>query len=200
MTSVDIKQLIRNRGSIKKRLTTFEKYIVSIKDGLISPDSIDVQLRYDNNINLIHEFENIQKLIEEHCTEEELKIQFEEREPFENKYYSNLSFLKDYISKRTSPTAIENSSSIKDSLSNFLLPKIKLPVFNGEYDQWLEFKKNFMSTIDSNTYLNDIQKYNFLNAALEGYAKRVISGCDESQDYQRAWQKLCEKFDKTVFT
>lgn len=138
-----------------------------------------------------------QKLIEQYCHESELDTHFNQREPFESTYYKVMSYLKDYIEKYTPP--LVKPSIAHDSLQNFLLLKIKLPVFNGNYEQWLEFKKSFVSTIDSNRTLNNSQKYNFVIAALEGYAKRIISGCDESQDYQKAWQMLCEKFDKKTF-
>lgn len=199
--STDIKQLVRNRASLKKKLTTIEKYISSIKNGSLIPEISDIKLRYENNINLIKDFETVQKLIEEKCKEDELDEQFEEREPFETRYYSSLSFLKDFIEKNDLnilPNTTVNTTA-QDSLQNYLLPKIKLPVFNGDYEQWLEFKQKFVSTIDSNQYLNDGQKYNFLTAALDGYAKRSIAGCEESQDYARAWQMLCDKFDRKRF-
>lgn len=37
---------------------------------------------------------------------------------------------------------------------------------------------------------------NFLADALDGYAKRSIAGCEESQNYIRAWQMLSDKFDR----
>lgn len=199
MSTVDIKSLIKNRGSVKRKLTILEKYVDNIKNGLITPESSDVKLRLDVNLNLFQEFDNVQTQIEQECDDNDLEMHASEREPFENKYYAAISFLTNYITNNTSLTNNVSSMVSHDPLQNFLLPKIKLPTFNGQYENWLEFKKNFSLTIDSNTNLNDCQKYNFLKASLEGYAKRSIEGCDQTQDYQRAWQMLNDKFNKKTF-
>ncbi|XP_072400496.1 uncharacterized protein [Diabrotica undecimpunctata] len=191
----DMKTLIRNRGSIKQKITILENYISSIQDETNSVDICNIQSRYENCKDLINQFETIQTEIEEKCEEKDLISQFSERNAFESKYFTAISFLKDILNKnKNSP--IQSNVPVHDSLQNILLPKLKLPVFNGEYETWLDFKQSFMSTIDQNTTLNQSQKYNFLKAALDGYAKRAISGCEETQDYPRAWKMLCDKFDK----
>ncbi|XP_072389595.1 uncharacterized protein [Diabrotica undecimpunctata] len=191
----DMKTLIRNRGSIKQKITILENYISSIQDETNSVDICNIQSRYENCKDLINQFETIQTEIEEKCEEKDLISQFSERNAFESKYFTAISFLKDILNKnKNSP--IQSNVPVHDSFQNILLPKLKLPVFNGEYETWLDFKQSFMSTIDQNTTLNQSQKYNFLKAALDGYAKRAISGCEETQDYPRAWKMLCDKFDK----
>ncbi|XP_072400318.1 uncharacterized protein [Diabrotica undecimpunctata] len=189
----DMKTLIRNRGSIKQKITILENYISSIQDETNSVDICNIQSRYENCKDLINQFETIQTEIEEKCEEKDLISQFSERNAFESKYFTSISFLKDILNKNS---PIQSNVPVHDSLQNILLPKLKLPVFNGEYETWLDFKQSFMSTIDQNTTLNQSQKYNFLKATLDGYAKRAISGCEETQDYPRAWKMLCDKFDK----
>ncbi|XP_072377951.1 uncharacterized protein [Diabrotica undecimpunctata] len=200
MSSSDIAQLIRNRGSLKRKLTSLTNFVNKISDGSLKPTLGDVNRRYKNYLKLLSQFEIIQQSIEEKCSDDQLEIHFNERDPFENHFYTAISYLEEYINN-SSPVINATPQNVvnHDPLQNFLLPKIKLPTFNGEYEQWLEFKTNFINTIDSNSSLSAGQKFNFLKAALEGYAKRTIEGFTDSQDYHAAWNMLCNKFDRKKF-
>ena len=56
------------------------------------------------------------------------------------------------------------------------LPKIDLPKFAGEMTKFHSFWEGFKSSLDSNTGLSTIHKFNYLKALLEGSAARSIQG------------------------
>ncbi|UYV62297.1 hypothetical protein LAZ67_2000060, partial [Cordylochernes scorpioides] len=80
--------------------------------------------------------------------------------------------------------------------SNVNLPKINLPIFNGDSTNWLSFREIFNSTINSNQTLTEIQKFQYLNASVKGPAEKLIRGFPISdKNYQQAWDTLCNRFN-----
>ncbi|XP_057662250.1 uncharacterized protein LOC130897427 [Diorhabda carinulata] len=170
----------------------------------------EIQMRYDNHLNLLDEFDKIQSIIESECKEDDLDEQFNERDTFQDRYYAAFDFLKQFIQTlqpRLDTSVEQNSNSVNnissnnfDPLQNVLLPKLKLLSFDGEFHHWLQFKTNFKTIICDNTNLNENQKFQFLKASLEGYASRFIEGLDSTdKPFERAWNLLGERFDKKQF-
>ncbi|UYV71339.1 TIGD4 [Cordylochernes scorpioides] len=91
----------------------------------------------------------------------------------------------------------ENTHSDKQlPESNVNLPKINLPIFNGDSANWLSFREIFNSTINSNQTLTEIQKFQYLNASVKGPAEKLIRGFPISdRNYQQAWDTLCNRFN-----
>lgn len=66
--------------------------------------------------------------------------------------------------------------------SSVRLPKLEIPVFNGDKMKWKEFCDTFESTIDQNTVLSDIEKLHYLNSKLSGEAKNAVTGIMRSNE------------------
>ncbi|XP_072377717.1 uncharacterized protein [Diabrotica undecimpunctata] len=202
----DLAKCIRTRGSAKKRLTLVEKFIdvIKISEPDRKPSLADATIRI-NELELINkDFEIIQLELEVNCPEQQLEENYKEREQFKKRYYDTLSFLKTYIESMSANPTSNNSLSCnsynKDPLQNIILPKIKLQMFKGDYDSWLEFKSNYLSTIHENASLTDSQKFSLLRASLEGYAKSLIDQIPFTDNlYQEAWNTLLDRFDKKYF-
>ncbi|XP_072380728.1 uncharacterized protein [Diabrotica undecimpunctata] len=196
----DLAKCIRTRGSAKKRLTLVEKFIdvIKISEPDRKPSLADATIRI-NELELINkDFEIIQLEIEVNCPEQQLEENYKEREQFKKRYYDTLSFLKTYIESMSANPTSNNSLSCnsynKDPLQNIILPKIKLQMFKGDYDSWLEFKSNYLSTIHENASLTDSQKFSLLRASLEGYAKSLIDQIPFTDNlYQEAWNTLLDR-------
>ena len=56
------------------------------------------------------------------------------------------------------------------------LPKLSLKRFNGDITQWSTFWDIFQSSIDGNSGLSNIDKFNYLKSLLEGSASEPVSG------------------------
>nr|CAH7738520.1 unnamed protein product [Callosobruchus chinensis] len=210
----ELQLLIRNRGSVKAKLTSLEKFISKTQAlNLIERPSIQlIELRFKSSESLLIEFDKIQVAIEEKCLVEHLDEQMVERSNFEERYFAAQAFLSEIIANESQnnvrslseadvPRASNHTpQSNYDPLQNVFIPKIKIPTFSGEFKNWISFKNNFHSTILSNVNLNDYQKWQFLKASLSGYALRVVEGSDShSQPFTAAWTLLCDKFDKKQF-
>ncbi|UYV62386.1 hypothetical protein LAZ67_2000352 [Cordylochernes scorpioides] len=75
----------------------------------------------------------------------------------------------------------ENTHSDKQlPESNVNLPKINLPIFNGDSANWLSFREIFNSTINSNQTLTEIQKFQYLNASVKGIRNLSVLGLEKN--------------------
>ena len=68
------------------------------------------------------------------------------------------------------------TSVAMDHITNVKLPKLLLKRFNGEVTKWPTFWGAFESSIDSNSGLSGIDKFNYLKLLLEGPASEGVSG------------------------
>ncbi|GFW44246.1 uncharacterized protein TNCV_1746751 [Trichonephila clavipes] len=50
----------------------------------------------------------------------------------------------------------------EQSSANFRLPKLNIPVFSGKFEDWIYFKDLFVTTVYSQTWLTNIQKFQYL--------------------------------------
>ncbi|KRX49553.1 hypothetical protein T05_8139 [Trichinella murrelli] len=79
--------------------------------------------------------------------------------------------------------------------SNVRLPKMEIKKFNGEYHDWQRFHDEFETTINSNSNLSPIEKFNYLRSLLSGNAETAIRGLTlNAVNYETALTILNEKF------
>ncbi|XP_041980961.1 uncharacterized protein LOC121734417 [Aricia agestis] len=199
-TDSELSQLLKQRGSIRSRLTTFSNFLLPLQTGKLSditlPQIQQLRLRLTKIENLFSEFENCQSRIEVICTD--LDVQLTEREATETKFYENISNAESLISSHPSnkENRRESVSSNSRNEFNIKLPVIKLPTFDGNYFSWLEYRDTFMSVIHNNESLPDINKFHYLRSSLEKGAALVIKSIEfTSQNYEVAWDLLCQRYD-----
>ena len=74
------------------------------------------------------------------------------------------------------------------------LPKISLPIFDGEYLGWRSFYDQFVATVDS-CDMPKVQKMTYLMSSLRGEAKNAVRGMAITSDnYEPAMRILRERF------
>jgi hypothetical protein len=56
------------------------------------------------------------------------------------------------------------------------LPKITLPIFNGDIEEWTSFWQIFYNSVHQREELTDIEKMTYLISLLQGEAARMVSG------------------------
>lgn len=200
--------LIRKRGGVKAKLSSFSKYLDALlsKSGTEIRDLDIIQLnnRVTKSEELIHEFEEIQSKIEVSCAEKDLDREYSEREEFESKFFDKISLAKKLLDEHKNENIEENdrvsrispSSQLSNKLGLVKLPKITLPTFDGKSLEWLEFRDTYESLIHKNEELNEIQKFHYLRASLEGPPAEVVRSLEFSaKNYRTAWQCLTERYD-----
>ncbi|XP_045541793.1 uncharacterized protein LOC106716081 isoform X1 [Papilio machaon] len=71
-----------------------------------------------------------------------------------------------------------------------------MPTFNGQYDQWLEFRDTFLSLVHNSRDISNIQKFHYLKSSLKGSAELVIDSLEfSSNNYEVAWDLLLNRYD-----
>ena len=77
------------------------------------------------------------------------------------------------------------------------LPKLSLPKFGGEIQEWMPFWEQFDAVIDKRDDLPIVTKFSYLRDTLFGEAKRAIAGLSlTGANYQAACDILKERFGR----
>lgn len=196
----DEKELIRKRGSFKSQLTTFATYLDTLKESsLTAAEANQLQLRMGKVETLYEQYDDVQIQLE--CRSENYNTHMADRVEFDSKYFTALARAKelydDFNKKREDFESCSNRGSRTSNNHNLVkLPAITLPKFNGLHQQWLCFRDTFKSLIHSNDDIDNINKFHYLRASLEGSAALVIQSVDFSgNNYTIAWKLLCDRFD-----
>lgn len=75
-------------------------------------------------------------------------------------------------------------------------PKMDIPMFSGNYQQWTSFKDLFSEAIHNNIALSNAQKMQFLKSKLRGEAERLVQHLQISTDnYPVAWEILNNRYN-----
>ncbi|KAF8785634.1 hypothetical protein HNY73_011149 [Argiope bruennichi] len=179
-----ITQIKVARGKVKASLTRLEHSA----DELESKN--EVVIRLQRLEELLKEFEKL---------DSELTIEDSEIEEFENRYFSlKLKFQNKIDVFNTSQfTSVVTQNSSVQSISNFRLPKLTIPVFSGKFEDWMNFKDLFVSTVHSQLSLSNSQKFQYLKGLLSNEPASLIKLIPLSNDsYEEAWGKLMDRYDK----
>lgn len=82
-------------------------------------------------------------------------------------------------------------------------PKLDVPSFSGNYNQWVSFKDLFTEAIDKNNSLSNAQKMQFLKSKVRGEAEKLIQHLQiSSENYTTCWDILQNRYNnrKMIFT
>lgn len=75
------------------------------------------------------------------------------------------------------------------------LPESKLPTFDGSYENFIEFRNNFMSMIGNRNDISRVQKLQYLKTALKGEASHKIANIlITDENYERAWSVIMRAY------
>ncbi|KAJ8964005.1 hypothetical protein NQ314_005217 [Rhamnusium bicolor] len=76
------------------------------------------------------------------------------------------------------------------------LPAIKLSNFDGQYQNWLEFKDGFKALVDDNFTLNNTQRFYYLRSALSKEASIIIKSLEATA--AENYSVVCSLLEKRV--
>ena len=75
------------------------------------------------------------------------------------------------------------------------LPRITLPRFSGDIEEWLAFRDLYVALVHSSAELPTIEKYHYLRSQLDGEALNVISSLPLTPaNYTVAWNLLTARY------
>lgn len=125
-------------------------------------------------------------------------------ETVENNYSEILGSMTEALYVLTEPKQpVAGSSSITIQEQNNIpgrfdiqLPRIVIPKFNGEYNEWRSFCDLYTSIIHSNAAIPKVQKMQYLKSNLEGEAESLIKGLQVTErNYDSAWEILQNRYE-----
>ncbi|KAI5752466.1 hypothetical protein M8J77_017204 [Diaphorina citri] len=102
-----------------------------------------------------------------------------------------------YMKPKESPSLIQPAPALPHASSRGNLPKLQLPVFNGDILKWTEFWDRFTSVVDRRTDILEVDKLAYFVGSVEEDAKQAIEGLElTNANYKLAVQKLKDRFGK----
>ncbi|KAI5651448.1 hypothetical protein NE865_00692 [Phthorimaea operculella] len=97
---------------------------------------------------------------------------------------------------KQNPVKNENS----DNDFNVKLPEISIPNFSGKYTEWLTFRDLFLSMVDNNKKLQNVQKLHYLKSFISGEAEQLLRNISITNDnYQKCWELLKSRYDNKKY-
>lgn len=161
--------------------------------------ALEVPVRLESLIRLWADYCTVQSELET-LDDAGLEEYLKERAVYESAYYKVKGFLLS-VNKSAplsptcaSPTSHTHAHGLTSS-SHVRLPDIKLPVFSGNLDHWLNFHDLYMSLVHSSTELSNIQKFYYLRASLSGDALKLVQTIPiTAANYHVAWSLLEDHF------
>lgn len=204
MSDSRIKEIIRLRGGAKAKLTNFSNYVKILLNSKTLDDSqiTELEICLAKLPTIESEFNKFQSEFEVLSDETEEEDIYAERQLFESKYYEVVAqatqLIKTTRKRRDESQLYEDAASTSsDSHQDFVrLPKINLPLFDGDIQHWLEFRDTYISLIHSNKNMSDINKFHYLRASLKGSAALILQSIDfRKENYEIAWDLLQNRFN-----
>ncbi|XP_011858863.1 PREDICTED: uncharacterized protein LOC105556386 [Vollenhovia emeryi] len=133
------------------------------------------------------------------------KLHADERASFEIPYFNLMSRFESIsheIERREAQANSRPQNSSTQPRNNpastqLRLPKIELPSFSGEYEDWYSFHDTFEKLINANPDLPAIQKFHYLKSAVHGPAAELLKSFEiTTEHYDEAWELLVERYDR----
>ncbi|XP_032685831.1 uncharacterized protein LOC116850993 [Odontomachus brunneus] len=195
---------IKQRKRVGKAgFTRVENFIWSIEPNTIDIEEVKLRLnKLDDLWKSLEEILTELAVHDENVTDEQVdKVLVN----YEKKYFDLKLAGERIIKNRVRPTlalddlnqaALPDVPRVRNNDSNVRLPKINLPTFSGDYEEWYSFFNTFNALIHSNTSLNEIQKFHYLKFAVKGKAAETIASLEISEvHYNDAWLRLKDRYD-----
>lgn len=135
----------------------------------------EVPVRLENLIKLWSDYNTVQTELEA-LDEAALEAHLKERSQLESTYYRVKGFLLAHNKAANNQNLMSPTHSEPQSLSSasqVRLPDVKLPVFDGKVENWLNFHDLYTSLVHSAVGLSNIQKFYYLRSSLSNGSRNL---------------------------
>ncbi|XP_058816223.1 uncharacterized protein LOC131679504 [Topomyia yanbarensis] len=190
-----IKGLKLRQRSLLSSFNAIKQFVDNYDDDDDDCCANEVLVRLESIIKLWADLNSVQAELES-LDEANLDEQLKQRTEYESAYYRSKGFL--LAKNKNNSLCVSSSPSTNrspPSSSQVRLPDVKLPVFSGNLDGWLNLHDLFVSLVHSSVELSNIQKFYYLRSSLSGEALKLIQTIPLSaNNYVVAWNLLIEHF------
>ncbi|XP_065091282.1 uncharacterized protein LOC135712252 [Ochlerotatus camptorhynchus] len=176
----------------KSLLASFSQIKTFMDDYQDETDAFQAPFRLEHLVSLWNDFNAVQAEIES-LDESDVDNQLKKRMEFESCYFKVKGFLLSVNKTPTplTPTSSHSTAHVPASASHVRLPDVKLPIFSGKLDSWMNFYDMFVSLVHSSHELSNIQKFYYLRSSLSGEALKLIQTIAiTANNYPVAWVLL----------
>ncbi|XP_036149070.1 uncharacterized protein LOC118647739 [Monomorium pharaonis] len=188
----------RRRGTIKASCTRIETFVNSVNE--VTPEiAAQLEERRSRLEIIFNEYDDIQSKIE---SIEGGNEEVSDRANFEEAYYALCAQIRQLMRPASAQPVVQPRASRSptqystEHAAHVRLPKINLPNFCGNYDEWFPFYDSFKTLIHNNESLSNIQKFQYLRSSLAGQAINVVNALEISErNYDLTWSLLKERYD-----
>ncbi|GBM98111.1 hypothetical protein AVEN_18863-1 [Araneus ventricosus] len=176
--------LTKKKRVLKAQLTKFKEKIYFEKI-----DKSEGDLIVEKCKELKKKFDDVFDAIYTACDETVIDSYVEEQESIlENIDETYLTVVRKFKTSNCSSSKTEVSDSVK-------LPKLSLPTFTGNINEWITFKDLFNAAVNNNSSLSDSQRLTYLKLSLKYEAFKIIQSIPVSDsNYKIAWNLLEERY------
>lgn len=102
--------------------------------------------------------------------------------------------------ERHSRSMLSDQGASTSLMPRSALPRIKLPIFSGDYQSWRSFHDLFASLIKDNHDLSSVEKMHYLKTCVTGEAARLMNNLSISGDnFSIAWNLLVARYENKRF-
>lgn len=104
------------------------------------------------------------------------------------------------LTLQPSEISTESSPSTPSKTTHVRLPKITIPMFSGQYSEWISFRDLFVSLIHDNADIDDVQKMHYLKGHLRGEAEQLLRHIPiTNSSYQQCWTLLNNRYNNKQY-
>ena len=180
--------LVRKRGQIKAKLTLFRKFLEDWTPDkgtrLLQVKLAKIEASFSDFVDIQYQIELLDDDVSQQAEGHFIEQTYDEVISAGGKLLETITPLPE--TKLHPDEALQPLST---------LPKIKIPEFDGNLDDWLSFQSLFKSLIIDNDKINDTQKLFYLKSVLRGPAAHLIDAIELTQrNFSVAWKILLDRY------
>ena len=139
--------------------------------------------------------QKVRKLIND---TDRLNEELEKSEDYDDKIGQHVDLINRCVMYKRTParTSTPRLAIGPPSITNVKLPKLELPTFCGDYNDWTSFFDQFNGAVISNSQITDSQKLQYLKTSVKGdTAKLLISLQITDANFSTACDILSNRYD-----
>lgn len=109
----------------------------------------------------------------------------------EERYINTAIFLRQIVD-----STVQSKIPTSTVADNIKLPRLNIPEFSGNINDWKPFQDIFTQLIHENQTLSDLQKFQYLKTRMLGEAAKLLQHLElSSHNYATAWKTLITRYD-----
>jgi len=162
-----------------------------VAEGVLTDSAIDMEITEVQE--MVDEYSHTHLALLRKCEMEGVDVQ--EHEDRRRRFLIRSKSIRNQL--LTQRKALNKKAETSGLVSSGLkLPRVEIPTFEGDFEQWSSWYKLFESLIHRNNGLDNMEKFSFLQSRLKGVPLTLIDGFPfEGEYYEAAFSAIVAHYD-----